>query len=131
MGTDRNLVYVVDDEPGMVLVLQDVLSIEGYSVAGGRSLEEAMAYLRANVPSCVVSDNDLKSGYDNDGLNLLESIARDPRLRSVGMVMLSGRNANHLDERVRELGGEFLMKPPECEQVISAVRTQISLHQQQ
>lgn len=121
------LVYVVDDERLITRTVSMFLRDAGYDVAVGYSVDQALDYLRENVPDCIVSDGNMNGRH---GLEILELVRRDERLRSVGFVMLSAADQNGLSDRVRKLGGEFLFKPCDIGALSDLVEKQISLHQQ-
>lgn len=122
------LIYVVDDDRLIIRTVSLFLGDAGYDTVVGYSVDQALAYLKENVPDCIVSDANMPP---KNGIEILELVRRDERLRSVGFVMLSAADQNGLSERVRKLGGEFLFKPCDIDALSDLVKKQINLHQQQ
>ncbi len=122
------LIYVVDDDRLITRTVSLFLRGAGYDIVVGYSVDQALDYLKENVPDCIVSDANMPP---KNGIEILELVRRDERLRSVGFVMLSAADQNGLSERVRKLGGEFLFKPCDIAALSDLIEKQISLHRQQ
>lgn len=122
----KGIVYVVDDQWEAVEYYSDVLSAEGYQVEKGYSVDDALKYLKDNVPLCVVSDYSMN---DSNSIEILEEIAAIDRLRRVGFVMISSKpHSNDLVQRIENLQGKYLSKPVDSELLIKAVEDQIRVH---
>ena len=116
--TDESIVYLVDDEPGMLRALTRLLRAEGYQVRGFTSAQEFLAREHHKGPSCLVLDVAMP---ELDGLQLQE------RLRQSGaglpVVFLTGNGNVPLSVRAMKAGAEdFLTKPVNAQDLLRAVR---------
>jgi FixJ family two-component response regulator len=118
MNARESLVYVVDDEPGMIKALQRLLRGEGFEVRGFTS---ARAFLEAYQPGldcCLVLDVAMP---DLNGLNLQARLTHDGIL--VPIVFLSGHADIPISVQAMKAGAiDFLTKPVEADQLLRAVR---------
>lgn len=102
-------VLFVDDEPMMVEMGRQVLKSIGYFVAGFKSAEEALRYLKNTTEVVDLLITDLSMPV-TDGLQLGEAVrAERPDLP---MVLCTGVNTNLNRQAAREIGfSGFLAKP--------------------
>ncbi|WP_432698138.1 response regulator [Marinobacterium sp. YM272] len=116
----RYRILVVDDEPAMCELLQDLLEDSGYEVHTAPGGEQMRAALKDSVYSLVILDLRLKG---EDGMQL----AKELRQRSsIPIMMLTGKG----DETDRILGLEiaaddFLMKPFNNRELLARVRAML------
>ena len=117
METSRPRVLVVDDEPDMVALLQDVLRRAGFEADGVGSGEEARRAMAANDYTLMLLDLRLKA---EDGLTL----ARQMRQGSaIPIIMISGSSDETDRVLLLELAADdFLIKPFSSRELIARVR---------
>jgi CheY-like chemotaxis protein len=111
-------VLVVDDEPDLCETLRVILQMHGYHVVTCRDGAEALAQLRAGVRPCLIL-LDLMMPRMN-GMQFHEEQARDPALRQIPVVVLSG--GGKLESTAAALGMEWLRKPVELPVLLETVR---------
>lgn len=109
-------VLLVEDDPTMLHLLDTLLSIEGYTVVrcDGANLDTLLEIARQESPDAALLDVHLKQ---MSGLDIMRTIRKDPRLKSVKVVMTSG-----LDKRSESLAAgadDFIQKPYMPEQLVS------------
>jgi two-component system KDP operon response regulator KdpE len=99
-------VLVVDDEPHLVRAVRMYLEIQGYTVFGAHSGEEALDVLREKLPDVVILDV-LMPGLD--GFETLQEIRRTS---NVPVIMLTARGEE--DQKVHGLAlgaDDYVTKP--------------------
>ena len=80
-------VLVVDDDAGIALLLQRLISKKGHQITVARNGKEGLACAQAEVPDLVFTDVRMP---DLNGLDLATLIRADPRLEHIPIVILSG-----------------------------------------
>jgi CheY-like chemotaxis protein len=99
-------VLLVEDDRTMVSLLKTLLNMEGYEVV---ALE-----VDADVPIAIQRENpdvlfmDVHMGKQS-GLEIVETIRKNPELASLRVVMTSGLNVK--DECLKRGANHFLLKP--------------------
>ena len=112
-------ILVVDDEPGILALVKDILLDEGYEVDTAENAESARASRRNRRPDLVLLDIWLP---DSDGISLLrewsESGTGDPPV-----IMMSGHGTVETAVEATRLGAyDFLEKPLSTAKLLLAVR---------
>jgi two-component system, chemotaxis family, chemotaxis protein CheY len=117
MGDSRRCVLVVDDEPGTVAALRDILEDDGYETRGARNGDEALRIYQMTQPDVVLMDLRMPV---MDGLTALGEIRRiDPRAR---VAILSGLCTKDAVRSAMQAGAsDFILKPFDIDQVLGAV----------
>ena len=120
----RPCVLVVDDDPDLLLSLQDLLEVEGgYQVVVAASHEEAVALLDEFEPDLAIVDVCL--GQTN-GLDLI------PELKSlvpgaVCLAMTADRSVERAVEAVRADADDYLLKPLEPARFLRTIEKHLDL----
>jgi len=117
METSRPHVLVVDDEPDMVALLQDVLRRAGFEADGAGCGDDARRAMASRAYSLMLLDLRLKA---EDGLTL----ARQMRQNSaIPIIMISGSSDETDRVLLLELAADdFLIKPFSSRELIARVR---------
>lgn len=104
---DKPYVLVVDDEPAIRELIQDILEDEGYRVATASDGETARNFLAENTPQLILLDIWMP---DIDGISLLREFKQnDPHLT---VVMMSGHGTIETAVEATRLGAiDFIEKP--------------------
>ncbi|HEX9400922.1 MAG TPA: response regulator [Anaeromyxobacter sp.] len=116
--TGSHSVLVVDDDRDICEAVQTVLELEGYAVVMAGDGAEALARLRAGARPCLII-LDLMMPNMN-GIQFREQQQRDPELRDIPVVVLSGDGTAGM--KAAALGVEGLRKPVELEVLLDAVQ---------
>lgn len=103
----RKVILIVDDEPGIVSTLSDVLRDEGYETVSTGSGEEALRLYTEHLPDVVFLDVWLP---DRDGLESLQAIREvDP---TAAVVMMSGHGTAATAVKALKMGAcDYIEKP--------------------
>jgi CheY-like chemotaxis protein len=103
-------VMIVDDNPEVRDVLQELLSLRGFSVSTAQSGLSALLRIGLERPSCLVLDLKLE---DISGFEIYRVLRADPDLRDLPVLFISGAYPDEEWVR-RQLGSgpiHFLAKP--------------------
>ena len=117
MSSDQPRVLVVDDDPGIVDYLLDMLRQANYSVAGYTDTTEALNAIAAEPFDLVISDVEMP------GMRGLDLIAAIHRLRPEQLVLLMTAfgSIDLAMQSVRAGACEFLTKPFRIEELYAAI----------
>ncbi len=113
----NELILVVDDEPGILTALGQILEDEGYRALVTESGEEALELYREQRPAVVFLDIWLA---DRDGLETLQALREiDPGAQ---VVMISGHGTASTAVKAIKMGAhDYLEKPLSYDAVMDAV----------
>jgi DNA-binding response OmpR family regulator len=124
VNASRSHVLVVDDNVASGDLLQEILSLEGYTVRVAHSGQSALSVAREFVPAIALLDVGLP---DMDGFALARLFRADARLAQTRLVALSGYAHPETEEQAREkIFDQYLVKPVDIEQLLSLLN---SIHQ--
>ena len=102
-------ILVVDDEPDIRNILQDILQDEGYDVSLAENAEEARSQFSAQQPDLVLLDIWMPK---EDGISVLKSWVDQQALGDTPVVMISGHGTVENAVEAVKLGAyDFLEKP--------------------
>ena len=111
-------VLLVEDDPDLREVVIEILSLEGFESAIAVDGQEALEYLQAGYrPRLILLDLMLPR---MDGEQVGRAIERDPKLRSIPVVVFSARR--DVAEVARRLAVPYLQKPFEVSNLVAAVK---------
>jgi len=99
-------IMVLEDEPMLYELLQDLLKYEGYEVVKPSAPDEILNDMHTLQPVAVLIDVHLK---EINGLDLLDRIRQDEQLRDTYVVMSSG--IDYQRESLQRGADSFIMKP--------------------
>jgi type IV pilus assembly protein PilB len=119
----RTKILVVEDDPGMLEVLVDILTREEYEVVTATDGREARARLYGDSPDLVLTDMHLPG---MDGLELLERIRGDLSTRNIPVVFLTGIQSPDAKVQAYDLGADdYIGKPVQEKMLLSRLRRSI------
>lgn len=115
----QKTVLVVEDDPDIRDIVQDLLEAEGYDVVPASHGKQALEFLTevrsASKPDLVILDMMMPLV---DGRQVLEAMQRDPALATIPVVVISAVM------REKPVGAAaFLKKPVPLDKLFEAVRT--------
>ena len=109
MNADQQHILVVDDEPDIRNILQDILQDEGYSVSVAENAEQARIRFREDQPNLVLLDIWMPK---EDGISVLKGWVENQILGDTPVVMISGHGTVENAVEAVKLGAyDFLEKP--------------------
>ncbi|NPA40297.1 MAG: sigma-54-dependent Fis family transcriptional regulator [Thermodesulfobacteria bacterium] len=118
-------VWVIDDEQGILDVLNDILSDEGYEVSTFLLAKDALKELKLRTPGVILLDLWLK---DMDGFEVLKEIKN--LYPFIPVIIISGHGNVESAVKAIKLGAfDFLEKPLSYERVIVTIENALRLTQ--
>lgn len=109
MTKSKAHILVVDDEPDIRNILQDILLDEGYAVSLAENAEQARIRFKEDQPSLVLLDIWMPK---EDGISVLKHWVETAQLESTPVVMISGHGTVENAVEAVKLGAyDFLEKP--------------------
>src|SRR5579859_42087 len=113
----RYEILIVDDEPHLVRAVRMYLELQGFTVFGVHSGEEALDAVREKLPDLVVLDVSMP------GLDGFETLEEVRRFSEVPVIMLTARGDE--DQKVRGLGlgaDDYITKPFSQRELLARVQ---------
>ena len=102
-------ILIVDDNPANLRLLSFLLGAAGYPIRTATSAEEALAALRAEVPSLLLLDIRLPG---MDGLTLTRQLRADPATRDLVIIAVTAHAMRGEREAALAAGcNDFVTKP--------------------
>ncbi len=102
-------ILLVDDEPSIRAIAEEVLCNLGFEVLQAGTLAEARERLRESRPDLLLLDVNLPDG---DGFSLLEEIKAERASSHLPVIFISARSETAAKVRALKLGGDdYLVKP--------------------
>ena len=112
-------ILIVDDSPTERYYLTDILVKNGFSVSTAENGEDAMLKIRADRPHLILMDVVMPG---SNGFQVTRSIARDPELADVPVIICSSKNQE--TDRIwgiRQGAKDYLVKPVDPEQLLARI----------
>lgn len=112
-------ILIVDDSPTERFYLTDILVRAGYAVSTAVNGEEAIDKIRAERPQLILMDVVMPGA---NGFQVTRSIARDPELAAIPVIICSSKNQE--TDRIwgmRQGAKEYLVKPVDPALLLAAI----------
>ena len=113
-------ILIVDDSPTERYYLTDILVRNGYAVTVAESGEEALARIKAEKPQLILMDVVMPGA---NGFQVTRSIARDPELQDVPVIICSSKNQE--TDRIwgmRQGAKDYVLKPINARELVSKIK---------
>lgn len=119
-------VILIEDDRTMLSLLTTLLQIEGFEVCSPKDdfPESILQALRQHMPDVALLDVNLRQ---SSGLELIQTIRKDPELEHQRVIMSSGLNLSV--ECLQAGANAFLLKPYMPEDLIRLIRENIGNQQ--
>jgi two-component system response regulator PrrA len=101
----RGRILVVDDNENVLSIMSDFLA-SGYVVDAASSAAAALKAVGTAAPDAILLDINMPG---TDGVSLLGSLRRLGV--TVPVFVITGYDAPHIGDQVRQLGAQYLVKP--------------------
>ncbi|QDZ40235.1 response regulator transcription factor [Euhalothece natronophila Z-M001] len=114
---------LIDDDPNLILLVQDYLEFQGYQVTTVDNGKEALETLEEEIPDLIICDIMMP---EMDGYELVERIREDSRISWIPVIFLSAKGQPN--DRVKGLntGADvYLIKPFEPEELVAQVESSL------
>jgi twitching motility two-component system response regulator PilH len=112
-------ILIVDDSPTERYYLTDILVKNGFSVTTADNGEQALAMIRNERPELILMDVVMPG---SNGFQVTRSIARDPELSSVPVIICSSKNQE--TDRIwglRQGARDYLVKPVDPAALLASI----------
>ena len=124
-GVGPRKLLVVDDDPKVVDMVQQMLDGEGFAIESAADGVEALTHLKGNQPDAILLDLLMPR---MDGFQLIDEIHKQPRLGAIPIIVLTAKSLSNEEQAQLEksvasivqkqgLGSETLIK--EIHQIVS------------
>jgi twitching motility two-component system response regulator PilH len=112
-------ILIVDDSPTERYYLTDILVKNGFAVSTADNGEEALVKMRADRPELILMDVVMPGA---NGFQVTRSIARDPDLAAVPVIICSSKNQE--TDRIwgmRQGAKDYFVKPVDPVQLLARI----------
>jgi twitching motility two-component system response regulator PilH len=114
-------ILIVDDSPTERYYLTDILVRNGFTVTTADNGEDALAKIRAERPQLILMDVVMPGA---NGFQVTRSIARDPELAAVPVIICSSKNQE--TDRIwgmRQGAKDYFVKPVDPDRLLACIAT--------
>ncbi len=113
-------ILIIDDNPDIRFLLEEIIKEEGYSTRSAANYSQALTEIDKKIPDLAIIDVKLDKG-DNDGIELLNHIKT--KNKDIPVIMISGHANIEMAVNSLKAGAyEFLQKPFERERLINFIK---------
>ncbi len=122
-GLDSKTLLLVDDDPNLVLLLQDYLELRGYRVLAASQGEEALGILAQETPDLIICDVMMP---EMDGYNFVRHVRDNPKIGWLPVLFLSAKGQTA--DRVMGLntGADvYMVKPFEPDELVAQIEASL------
>lgn len=119
------VILAVDDDPGILRIIEMLLSRAGYTVKTAPSAPKALDLLKGTLPSLMITDVQMPamSGYD-----LCQVVKRDKRLQNMPVLFLTAQGSPQDYKTGHDSGAVmYMVKPFKPEVLLNAVRMMVPI----
>lgn len=118
-------ILIVDDEPGALKLLKDILIEVGHVVRPFNNGELALRSISVEAPELFLLDIRMPG---MSGFEVCQRIKADKRLKEIPVIFISAASDTEDKVKAFEAGGvDYITKPFQKEEVVARVKTHISL----
>ncbi|MFQ6101303.1 MAG: response regulator transcription factor [Anaerolineae bacterium] len=119
MGEQR--ILVVEDHGPLLMAVQEILEVEGYTVLTATDGAEALQVMEESRPDLIVTDILMPR---MDGYAFCEAIRAQPEWEPIPLIFLTAKAEMEDVLKGKDLGVEsYITKPFEPEELLAAVRS--------
>lgn len=117
-------ILVVNDDPAILSLFQDLLGEEGYTVTldkFGRQTGELLESIRELKPDLMIMDFII--GHEDSGWQLLQVAKMDRETRDIPVIVCTGavRQVTELSQHLDEMGVHVVIKPFDIDHLIEVI----------
>lgn len=121
----RSTILIVDDQEENLRIVGTVLTSLGYDIVAAGGASQAFKRLTSRTPDLILLDMIMP---EIDGLEMCRSLKEDSRWKDIPIIFLSAADDKNLVVQALEAGGvDYVTKPFNKAELVSRVRTQLSL----
>jgi len=125
METSGHRILVIEDDEGVGVILDRLLTAQGHTIRRARDGREGLARFAECAPDLVLLDLDMPR---LGGFEVCRAIKSDPKTRLVPVVIVTGRSAAEARLKAWEMGADdFLTKPFDFAEVAARRRSLLKI----
>ena len=118
------LILIIDDDPKNVVLVRDLLQVNGYSTNEATDGKEGVELAKANKPDLILMDIQMP---EMDGLEATRILKTDAATRNIPIIALSSYAMMGDKERILEAGCDgYLSKPVDIKELLKTVAEYLS-----
>ncbi|MDJ1184991.1 response regulator transcription factor [Roseofilum casamattae] len=121
--SDQKQLLLIDDDPNLILLVQDYLEFRGYEVTTAENGQQALEILEDNTPDMIICDVMMP---EMDGYEFVENVRQDDTTSWIPVLFLSAKGQSQ--DRVKGLskGADvYMVKPFEPEELVAQVESSL------
>lgn len=120
-ANEQKKLLLIDDDPNLILLVQDYLEFRGYAVITAENGREGLEMLKEEVPDLIICDVMMP---EMDGYTFVNNVRENPRTDWIPVLFLSAKGQSQ--DRVKGLntGADvYMVKPFEPEELVAQVES--------
>jgi CheY-like chemotaxis protein len=125
----KRTILFVDDELDMRIFLSTVLKTAGYEAVAARNAVEGLQKIETHPPELIIMDVMMPQA---GGVTLFQMVKKDPRLKHIPVIMLTGVSAKAFSHHLKMLNirldetlpppDAYIEKPLDPDKLIATIR---------
>ena len=113
-------IYIVDDSPIQLILLEKVLLREGFSVEAYSNGHDLIEGILIEKPDLIISDIHMP---ELNGFELIEQVRDIPKGENIPCFLISSKADNIIQNKVEAIGADrFIKKPLEFESLMGVIK---------
>lgn len=117
---EKKLILIIDDSSTNIVLLETVLSRNGYEVASARSAMEGISRIKKRIPDLIYLDLIMP---DVDGLRFIEILRDNIEWRDIPVVIISAVSDGDIKKRSLKMGvTSYITKPVNIDRIVHVTR---------
>lgn len=127
MANSPPLILIADDEPDNLLLLEELLQLEGYLTLSAESGQEALALAAQEHPDLILLDVMMP---EMDGFEVCRQLRQDAEFQTVPIIFLTalGDDQSRL-KGIELMGDDYYVKPINSELLLAKIKSTLQLGQ--
>lgn len=119
-NTRKDQIFIVDDSQIQLILLEKILTKEGFTVRAFINGYKLLEALKDQRPNLIISDIDMPV---LDAFDLIERVKRKTEKPDIPFFLISSNSDSSIRKKAREAGAEvFIQKPYKSQALIDVVR---------
>jgi CheY-like chemotaxis protein len=116
-------ILIIEDDQDLQMLLGDILSLAGYSVARAANGVEGLAMARSDPPSLILCDLLMPK---MNGMEVLGALRSDQAIASIPLVFTSAKADMDTIDRAKDVGASgYLVKPFTRKELMECIRSRV------
>lgn len=125
---DKKLILIIDDSSTNIVLLETVLSRNGYEVASARSAMEGIARIKKRIPDLIYLDLVMP---DVDGLRFMEILHDNLDWQGIPVVIISAVSDRDIKRKSLKMGvTSYITKPVNIDRIVQITREIVEQREQ-